>query len=190
MAAEPQQSPFRRLRPRWSLIGVACLATTSLGAYLVLIGFGAWHTAVRRRVQLPISTDVAQGATTITVSPQAVETSPRLESVGAELTALQSSTESNSPNRFGVHFPIQDPRDAAEFAATAANDECLRIWRRAPFAANMYPATMVDGWWHWGGYDPFGPDGFSAEVSFGHRASSVKVQINFSTDAVDWNVAE
>lgn len=187
MTAETRQSPFPCPRPRLSFIGVVCLVATSLGAYLALIGFGVWHPAVRRPAQPPILTDVAQGPITVNVSPGAFELTAQLESFTTELNA---NVGLNSPDPDDVHFPVQNPRDAATFAATAANKECLRIWRRAPFASRMYPATMLNGRWHWGRYDPFGPDGFSAEVSFGEDASALKVQINFSTDKVDWKIAE
>jgi hypothetical protein len=40
----------------------------------------------------------------------------------------------------------------------------------------------VDGRWEWGRYDPAGPAGFSAEVSFDKKGKNERVRINWSTD--------
>jgi hypothetical protein len=81
-----------------------------------------------------------------------------------------------------VHRRFDDPAKAAEYAAWHANEKCRKAWGRTPFSADLYPASERDGRWHWGEYDPAGPDGFSAEVSFSRDGTAVIVQINFSVD--------
>jgi hypothetical protein len=82
---------------------------------------------------------------------------------------------------------IADGAAAAVFAARLANEKCHRLWRTEPFQPELHSAQFQGGRWHWGEYDPAGPGGFSAEVSFAPDGSNAEVRINFSTDAeTEW----
>ena len=80
---------------------------------------------------------------------------------------------------------VLSSNDAAQLAAKLANDECERLYKRQPFAAGQYPAALRDGEYHWGGVDPGGPGGYSAQVTFGRDGSKPKVEVFFSTDRLD-----
>ena len=84
--------------------------------------------------------------------------------------------------------PDRDATAAARLAAALANEKCRKQWRQEPFYRDLYTAEFRAGRWYWGEYDPAGPDGFSAEVSFRRDGSDPRIQINFSTDTeADWN---
>ncbi len=78
------------------------------------------------------------------------------------------------------------PGGAAELAAKLANDECARLYKRRPFAADQHPAVLLeDGRYHWGGLDQAGTAGYSADVTFAPDGSHPKVEVYFSTDRLD-----
>ena len=71
---------------------------------------------------------------------------------------------------------------ASILAATLANDECERLYKKLPFRPEQYKAKMVDGLYHWGQLDVGAPAGLSAEVSFKPDGSDPKVKVWFSSD--------
>ena len=73
-------------------------------------------------------------------------------------------------------------KDAAQLAASLANEECARLYKRRPFEASQHPALMQDGEYRWGGLDPGAPGGYSALVTFRRDGSHPKVEVYFSTD--------
>ena len=189
MPVENQETSPCHPRQIWPLVGVACLAGLSLTVYLALVGYGIWRSGIRRQSDRSIATDVAPAQPMLAVSPRDFDTNQELDAFDADLTvSLQSASELETQIRGGERGPIEDAGEAAKLAASLANQECQRIWHHTPFEPDMYPASMENGRWQWGGYDPFGPDGFSAEVTFGQDGSGAKVQINFTTDAeIDWS---
>lgn len=72
---------------------------------------------------------------------------------------------------------------AADLAATLANAECNRYYKKQPFKPDSFPAALTAGRWQWGRLDPKGSGGFSAEVSFDARGQNRKVQIFMSNDS-------
>lgn len=190
MPTENQQISPCRPRRLWPLVGVACFAGLSLIVYLALVAYGIWQS--RRQSDRSVSTCVAPAQPMLTVSPRDIDANQELDAFDADVTgSLQSRSKLETQIRGGERGRIESPKEAAEFGASLANQECQRIWRHTPFEPNMYPANMENGQWLWGGYDPFGPEGFSAEVSFGQDGSGAKVQINFTTDAeIDWSGGE
>jgi len=90
----------------------------------------------------------------------------------------------------GCAAAIPDAAAAAALASRLANDKCKEIYKREPFDPELYRARFLEGRWNWGEYDPAGPEGFSAEVSFARDGSDAQVQIHFSTDIEDWGDSE
>jgi hypothetical protein len=94
----------------------------------------------------------------------------------------QQKTLQQTANEADEVSEIRDPAVAARLAARYANEKCAKQWRREPFYPDLYSANLRNGRWHWGEYDPAGPEGFSVEVSFERDGKNPKVQVNFSTD--------
>jgi hypothetical protein len=77
---------------------------------------------------------------------------------------------------------VPDPNRAALRATSIANAECSRIYGRSPFSETYFKPKLVDGRWICGGFDPGGPAGFSADVSFFRNGSDEKVRVYYSSD--------
>jgi hypothetical protein len=87
--------------------------------------------------------------------------------------------------------PIDDPVEAATLAARLANDKCKELYQVEPFQEGLFTARLVNGRWHWGEYDPAGPGGFSAEVSFTQDGENAEVEVHYSTDTeADWSESD
>ena len=74
------------------------------------------------------------------------------------------------------------PEAAARLAASLANDECERLYRRRPFAAHQHHAKPESDGYRWGGLDVVGVNGFSALVTFRPDGSQPSVEVYYSTD--------
>ena len=79
---------------------------------------------------------------------------------------------------------VLSPGEAAQRAATLANDECDRLYRRRPFSAEQHHAVRVGDQYRWGGLDEGGKGGFSALVVLGTDGRPRTVEVYFSTDAL------
>ncbi|MDP2897255.1 MAG: hypothetical protein Q8Q12_12000 [bacterium] len=77
------------------------------------------------------------------------------------------------------------PEEAAKAAASLANDECEEHYKRRPFSPENYEPVFRDNRWRWGKFDPAGIHGYSAEVSFKKDGSHPKVEVFFSSDALE-----
>ena len=75
-----------------------------------------------------------------------------------------------------------DRTAASRLAASLANEECRRLYHRAPFSSDDYDAQVIRGRWSWGRLDPAGKEGFSAEVSFKRNGSDTRVVVYYSSD--------
>jgi hypothetical protein len=91
--------------------------------------------------------------------------------------------QADAPQATARTTPTGQVEAAAARAASLANERCKKLWDATPFRAEMHTAELRDGRWHWGKYNPAGPDGFSAEVSFREDGSDPQVRVYFSTDA-------
>ena len=80
--------------------------------------------------------------------------------------------------------------EALELAVALANEKCREKHNASPFDAKWYPIEFDGSRWHWGGYDPAGRGGYSAEVSFDAQGGERKVQVYLSTDRVEPQGAE
>ncbi len=78
--------------------------------------------------------------------------------------------------------PAISPQTAAQLAAELANEQCDRMYQERPFSASQHSAVLQDGVYQWGGFDPVGPGGYSALVSFPARGGAPHVEIYFSCD--------
>jgi len=78
--------------------------------------------------------------------------------------------------------PGLSPQAAAQLAATLANEQCDRLYQELPFRASQHPAILRNGTYEWGGFDPTGPKGLSALVSFRTDGSAPQVEVYFSCD--------
>jgi len=80
------------------------------------------------------------------------------------------------------HAPALSPDAAAQLAAKLANEQCDRLYQQRPFSASQHSAVLRNGIYKWGGFDPTGPGGFSALVSFRADGSAPHVEVFFSCD--------
>jgi hypothetical protein len=107
----------------------------------------------------------------------------------------EDSTKRPSPHSFlPTHSAAQvsDPttrqalsaEDASALAAQLANEQCERQYRKRPFKSDSYPVVLEDGIYHWGKLDVGGPGGFSALVTFYPDGSEPRVEVYFSSDAL------
>jgi hypothetical protein len=74
------------------------------------------------------------------------------------------------------------PQQAAELAATLANDKCESKYRKRPFKPEQHPAVREANKYRWGGLDVGGPGGLSALVTFREDGSQPHVEIYYSND--------
>jgi hypothetical protein len=72
---------------------------------------------------------------------------------------------------------LSGPAEAADLAARLANDECEKEYGDRPFAANNWPIVLERGRWLWGRIHAFGPQGYSAVVSFERNGGLPLVRI-------------
>ena len=83
-----------------------------------------------------------------------------------------------------VARPVLDPHAAATLAAKLANDSCAKqFYDRKPFSSDQHSTSFIEGRWVWGEYDPAGPGGFSAMVTFNSNGSDPDVKIWLSSDS-------
>lgn len=78
--------------------------------------------------------------------------------------------------------PALSPAAAAQLAATLANEQCDRLYQQQPFSSSQHQAHLQKGTYEWGGFDPAGPEGYSALVSFRADGRAPHVEIYFSCD--------
>ena len=81
-------------------------------------------------------------------------------------------------------------KDAAELAATLANDECERLYNQRPFESEDHIPKFYDGCWRWGRLDPLGYYGLSTEVHFDADGSNPEVTVYFSSDKLEINESQ
>jgi hypothetical protein len=74
--------------------------------------------------------------------------------------------------------------EALQLAVALANEECSAKYSGTPFDESTYPIEFDGERWHWGGYDPAGLGGYSAEVSFDAAGNNREVQVYLSVDQV------
>jgi hypothetical protein len=98
----------------------------------------------------------------------------------AILVVLAGCTATRESSR--AHRLSED--EALQLAVTLANQTCQAKFARAPFDAKTSSVRFVDGRWTWGGVDPGGPEGLSAEVSFDEFGAHRHVEVFLSTDAL------
>jgi len=89
----------------------------------------------------------------------------------------------NPPGQRGNRF-VLSAEQAATLAAKLANDECERLYKRRPFVPEQYEVGFVEGFYHWGHLDVGAPGGLSAEVWFKRDGLDPRVNVWFSTDAM------
>lgn len=77
------------------------------------------------------------------------------------------------------------PDEAARVAASLANDECGKHYKRRPFSPKNYEPVFRDNRWRWGKFDPAGIHGYSAEVLLRKNGSHPEVEVFFSSDALE-----
>jgi hypothetical protein len=75
------------------------------------------------------------------------------------------------------------PGAASQLAAKLANEQCDHLYQQHPFSAAQHSIVLHSGKYEWGaGFDPVGPGGFSALVSFRIDGSAPHVEVYFSCD--------
>lgn len=78
--------------------------------------------------------------------------------------------------------PTLSPNAAAQLAAKLANERCDHLYQNQPFSASQHLAVLSNGIYSWGGFDPAGPEGFSALVTFRANGNAPHVEVFFSCD--------
>lgn len=98
--------------------------------------------------------------------------------VGCSAYSTTRSGATRSPQVRGVLSPVE----AAQLAASLANDECARLYHKRPFTADQHEAVLKGGVYQWWHLDVGGRGGFSARVTFDADGSRPQVEVYFSTD--------
>jgi len=75
--------------------------------------------------------------------------------------------------------------EAIQLAVSLANAECKERYQTAPFGESSYTIAQSGDRWLWGGLDQVGEAGFSARVEFDAHGGDRKVEVYYSTDAVE-----
>jgi hypothetical protein len=76
------------------------------------------------------------------------------------------------------------PGEAARLAASLANDECERLYKKRPFTVWRLGAVEKGNRYRCGRLDVTAPAGFSAVVTFAKDGTDPKVEVYYSTDIV------
>lgn len=103
------------------------------------------------------------------------------------LAGCRAQTAPNTSQKTQKPAPI-DKEQAAQLAASLANDECEVKFGDRPFKAEHFEAVYRDGRWHWGEFDPAGVHGYSAEVSFDRYGELWMMEVFYSVDTADTRV--
>jgi hypothetical protein len=74
--------------------------------------------------------------------------------------------------------------EAGKLAASLANDECERLYKKRPFAARRFSVVEKADRYRWGRLDVTAPGGFSAVVTISKDGADPKVEVIYSTDIV------
>jgi hypothetical protein len=72
--------------------------------------------------------------------------------------------------------------EALELAVKLANEKSMAQYSVAPFDSNSYEVLFSEGHWTWGGLDPAGINGYSANVTFDAHGMNRTVEVFWSTD--------
>jgi len=164
---------------------VARLAGWSVAALLAIVCVVIWQAHDWRPRALPLPAESAPVAVRDIPNDFDIDGPSVPGTTAVDVVVLPEVSLGEKPNPDGPGATMRSPAAAAELACWYANEKCLRQWGRAPFSPYLYVAHFKNERWFWGEYDPAGPGGFSAEVSFARDGSDVRVQINFSIDTAD-----
>jgi hypothetical protein len=102
------------------------------------------------------------------------------------LVAVASCSQRPTARRMTHGNPARTQRlsrsDAAQLAASLANQECERHFKRRPFQADQFVPVLEEGYYRWGRLEVGAPGGYSAMVSFREDGTNPRVQVYLSTD--------